>query len=181
MNCPVDHARMHRVELEAGLPAFTCDSCAGHWFRFGDYLTWRERQPGNVPEVPPEAGGELAVASDGRVRRCPDCDHLLARHRVGHGVPFALDRCGGCHGVWFDRAEWETLRARGLHDDVHQMFGPGWQFAARAEDRRQRVEAQFQRQLGTDYDRTREFAAWVAAHPRRSEILAYVQSTVRQA
>jgi hypothetical protein len=46
-------------------------------------------------------------------------------------------------------------------------------------DRQRRVEAQFERQLGTDFYRARDFAAWVAAHPRRSEIMAFVQSRIR--
>jgi len=134
MNCPVDQSHFRRVELESGLPAFQCIQCSGHWLRFGDYLAWRERQPGDLSELPTAEPSEIVpdpVA--GAARRCPDCGHLLTRHGVGHGVHFALDRCGNCNGIWMDRSEWEALRARGLHDNLHQMFGPGWQYSARSD------------------------------------------------
>jgi Zn-finger nucleic acid-binding protein len=181
MNCPNDGATLTRVELEIGtpaLPGYSCGKCDGHWLRFGDYLSWRDRQSGDVPEVPPEDAGEITDAGQG-ARRCPDCAYLLTRYRIGRGVSFSLDRCGNCNGVWLDAGEWAALRGRGLHDDVHQMFGPGWQFAARNEDRRRLVDSQFERQLGTDFARARETAEWIAAHPRRSQILAFIQSRIR--
>ena len=184
MNCPVDQRPLRRVEIAAGLAAFECAACAGHRLRFGEYLMWRERQSGDAPEQPPPDAAppdEITVyASAGPARRCPDCGYLLTRYRVGHGIHFALDRCGNCNGVWLDRAEWDTLRTRGLHDNLHQMFGPGWQHGVRTEEERHRFAAQFERQLGAaDFARAREFAAWLAAHPRRSEIFAFLQSQVR--
>jgi Zn-finger nucleic acid-binding protein len=182
MDCPVDQRRLRRLEIEAHLPAFECGDCRGHWLRFGDYLAWRERQPGDRPETTAatQLTPEVAEPRGSAPRRCPDCGHLLVRYRVGHGVAFALDRCGNCNGVWLDQAEWEALRARGLHDNVHQMFGSGWQYAVRTEDQQRRVVAQFERQLGsTDFARAEEFGAWLADHPRRSEILAYLQACVR--
>ena len=183
MDCPVDKRPLRRLELEAGLPAFECGSCTGRWIRFGDYLAWRERQPGDTPEVPADANGagEVATGSPGgSVRRCPDCGYLLTRYRAGHGVPFTLDRCGHCNGVWLDSTEWEALRARGLHDNIHQMFGPGWQYALRTEEQRTRLLAQFERQLGAeDYRKAHDFSQWLKDHPRRSEIFAFLQSQVR--
>ena len=182
MDCPNDRAALTRVDLEVGasaLPGYACSKCAGHWLRFGDYLAWRDHQRDEVPEEPREAGAEVAEATPGAARRCPDCAHLLTRYRIGRGVSFALDRCGNCNGIWLDEGEWAALRGRGLHDNVHQMFGAGWQFAARTDDRRQRVEAQFERQLGDDFERVREIADFVATHPRRSEILAYINSRIR--
>jgi hypothetical protein len=79
MNCPVDGAALTRTEVEPGLYANRCSACAGDWLRFGDYLAWRERQPGDTPEVAPEPGGDVAAAEPGGVRRCPDCGHLLTR------------------------------------------------------------------------------------------------------
>jgi Zn-finger nucleic acid-binding protein len=182
MNCPVDQRPLGRVTIDSALPAFQCAHCAGHWLRFGDYLAWRERQPGDQPEVPAASTAPEMVfdATPNGLRRCPDCAHVLTRYQVGHGVSFALDRCGNCNGVWLDRAEWDELHARGLHDNLHEMFGPGWQHAVRTEEQRRLADAQFARQLGaTDFARARDIAAWLASHPRRSEILAYVQGQLR--
>ena len=177
MNCPVDNAPLTRIELSAGLPAFECSSCHGRWVRYGDYLGWRERKGADVPITPhdpdvPAPAPELATPA----RRCPDCSRFLTRYRVGHGIPFTLDQCNQCNGVWLDAAEWETLEARGLHDDLHDMFGPGWQHGVRTEEQRRLTEVQFTRQLGeADFARLREFGAWLAEHPRASEALAYLQ------
>lgn len=179
MQCPVDQTTLRRTELDAGLPGYDCSRCSGHWLRFGDYLTWRERQRAEVAESPLDPESVVPAESSGGPRRCPDCGFLLITYRLGHGVSFALDRCGNCNGVWMDGSEWKALRERGLHDDLHRAFGPGWQFSVRESDRKARVEAQFERQLGDDYRRARELADWVANHPKRSELLAYVQSRLR--
>ena len=177
MNCPVDDGPLPRIQLAADLPAFECSDCHGRWIRYGDYLGWRERQAADVPVTPPDPdtpawAPELATPA----RRCPDCARFLTRYRVGHGIPFTLDQCNQCNGVWLDAAEWETLEARGLHDDLHEMFGPGWQHGVRTEEQRLLTEAQFTRQLGeSDFARLREFGTWLAEHPRASEALAYLQ------
>jgi Zn-finger nucleic acid-binding protein len=179
MDCPVDDSALSRAELMDGLSAFQCGKCRGHWLRFGDYLSWRESQPGDVPEAPAEEADQLALEQPAGARFCPDCKYLLTRFDIGRGLRFTLDRCGKCNGVWLDHPEWELLRKRGLHDNLHQMFGPGWQFSARNEERRRRQEASFERRLGADFERTKAFAEWVENHPRRSEILAFIQSRIR--
>lgn len=141
MNCPVDHGSLRSAALASGLSAFECTTCAGHWLRFGDYLAWRERQPGDQPAVPSDATTEHEAATTASVRRCPDCAYLLTRYALGHDLAFSLDRCGHCNGIWFDKAEWTVLQARGLHDDLPNMFNPSWQSAVRAEEREQRAAA----------------------------------------
>ncbi len=149
------------------------------WLRFGDYLAWREWQPGDQPEVPSGVAGELEPTSAAEVRRCPDCAYLLTRYAVGHGVAFSVDRCGRCNGVWFEKEEWSVLRARGLHDNLREMFNPRWQSVVRAEARDRRAAERLAVHLGSDAARVRDFGEWVATHPRRNEILAYVQSYIR--
>ncbi len=179
MNCPVDNASLRTTSLESGLSGFECASCGGTWLRFGDYLAWRERQPGDQPEAQPEATDALEPTNAAGVRRCPDCAYLLTRYAVGHAVGFSLDRCARCNGVWFDREEWNVLRARGLHDNIREMFNPHWQSDVRAEARDRRAAERLAAHLGADAARVRDFGEWVALHPRRSEIVAYLQSLIR--
>lgn len=187
MKCPVDQQRLRRGDIEPGLSGYHCEHCLGHWVRFGDYLGWRDRQQGDVPEVTrtptPDSVPVVSAAppAPGSIpRRCPDCDYLLTRFRVGHGVEFALDRCGNCNGVWLDQGEWDTLRARGLHDNVHEVFSTAWQMKVRTEAQRELTEAQFARQLGpSDFAKAKEFGTWLATHPRPSEMLAYLQWLIR--
>src|SRR4051812_5723131 len=159
MNCPVDNGPLTRTELAPDLPAFDCSRCRGRWLRYGDYLGWRERQGADVPETPDQSGTTAYAPEPATpARRCPDCGRFLTRFSVGHGIPFTLDQCGQCNGVWLDEREWETLVSRGLHDDLHEMFGPGWQHGVRTEEQRRLTDAQFTRQLGEpDFARVREF------------------------
>jgi Zn-finger nucleic acid-binding protein len=179
MNCPVDHGTLRATDLASGLSAFECTTCGGHWLRFGDYLAWREKLTGDQETVPSDATGELEAASAAGVRRCPDCAYLLTRYALGHNLAFSLDRCGRCNGVWFDKSEWSALEARGLHDNLREMFNPAWQSAVRAEERERRAAERLTEHLGSDATRVREFAEWVATHPRRNQVLAYIQSQMR--
>lgn len=189
MKCPVDQQTLRRDQVDEGLAGFECSHCRGHWLRFGDYLAWREGLGREWPEISADHAGQSVpqpsaepAAPGSLPRRCPDCDYLLSRLTVGHGVGFALDRCGNCNGIWLDEGEWESLRARGLHDNVHQMFSSAWQRAVRTEAQRKQTEAQFERQLGrADFDRTREFGGWLAGNPRAAQMLAYLQWIVRGA
>ena len=183
MDCPLDGAPLTRVDVEAGAPGlagFACGKCTGHWLRFGDYLAWRDRQTGEVPEVPGEMAAETVEPSGGPARRCPDCGHLLTRYRVGRGVSFALDRCGNCSGVrpGFRRMD-DTPRtrvARQRAPDVRTGLAFRRADGGAPPSGRGAVRATAGCRLRAG---AREFAEWVAAHPRRSEIMAYVQSRIR--
>lgn len=163
--------------LEGGtLKARQCPNCGGHWIRTADYWRWRALHGGNLPETPkPEITPASAKESAG-LRHCPDCDYVLARYRVGRGVPFSVDHCRNCEGAWLDGGEWEVLRSRNLHDDLPMMFDDAWQRSARREDAERATETSFKRRLGDeDYQRAQGIRRWLDEHPRRSEIFAYLQ------
>jgi PAT family beta-lactamase induction signal transducer AmpG len=52
------------------------------------------------------AGGESGVFFSGAMR-CPKCRSDMEQYDVGGTV---IDRCGRCHGLWFDAGEMEALR-----------------------------------------------------------------------
>lgn len=70
--CPIDRSSLRRIQLDAGLPAFECSGCTGHWVRFGDYVGWRERQPSEFAEVPTPEGVQA--------HRAPEFGRWLAGH-----------------------------------------------------------------------------------------------------
>lgn len=178
MRCPVckPPEGLTHDSLEQGqLTTRRCPNCNGHWIRNADYWKWRAYQPQNLPIVPAEDGPSTAPESGG-LRVCPDCDHVLARYQVGHGVMFTVDRCRHCEGAWLDGGEWDALRARNLHDDLPLIFAETWQRAARREVQEQAAEENFRRRLGDDdYRRAQEMRAWLDEHPKRSELFAYLQ------
>ena len=100
----------------------------------------------NLPEVSPDAEN-LELQESGKAKLCPECGAILVPYKVGHELPFSLDRCGHCGGIWFEKNEWEALCAWNLHDDLHFIFSKPWQdavaLAARAEQRETRLRQTF--------------------------------------
>ncbi|MEK7723973.1 MAG: zf-TFIIB domain-containing protein, partial [Acidobacteriota bacterium] len=60
-------------------------------------------------------------------RLCPECRRILVKYKVGQNIPFLIDRCGQCAGIWLDKGEWEILKRRNLHDDLQKIFTDHWQ------------------------------------------------------
>lgn len=179
MNCPVcGLATMQVAEDDEELKTLHCTTCSGTWIPASQYWTWIERHGANQPERPAHAVEEaedLAVQETPQIKTCPECRHFLIRYRVGHGVPFSIDRCGACGGLWFDRNEWEILKARNLHDDVHFVFSAAWQLRAAREEELQRRDARLLRQIGEeDFAEVERMRNWLLHHPRRSAILAHL-------
>jgi Zn-finger nucleic acid-binding protein len=129
------------------------------------------------PCASPEPGepDDLEVQESQRIKTCPECNHFLIRYRVGHGLDFSIDRCGACGGLWFDQNEWEILKLRNLHDDVHLIFSAAWQLRAAREEEVQRRRDRLLKQLGAeDFSEVERMHNWLRTHPRRSTILAYL-------
>jgi Zn-finger nucleic acid-binding protein len=156
--------------LEPGLQARGCPRCGGHWIRLADYWRWRAGKGAGVPEQPAPRTTTAAREATGH-RRCPDDGQLLSRYQVGKGIAFTLERCAQCEGVWLDGNEWEVLKRRGLHDDLHRVFTEDWQRETKKMEKSQELEALLMRALPpADYVRIREIKAWIDAHPQRSEL-----------
>jgi Zn-finger nucleic acid-binding protein len=156
--------------LEPGLQVRGCTRCGGHWIRLADYWRWRAGKGAGVPEKQVKRASGPAQEAAG-YRRCPDDGQLLTRYRVGRGVAFTLERCAQCEGVWLDANEWEVLKRRGLHDDLHRVFSEDWQREARQMEKSHELEALLMRALPpADYVKIREIKAWIDAHPHRNEL-----------
>jgi Zn-finger nucleic acid-binding protein len=178
MHCPVckPPRSLEPASLEEGrLTARRCPSCNGHWIRSADFWRWRAHLREPLPETT-ASGSSAAAPETGGLRLCPDCNHVLARYRVGHGVGFTIDHCRNCEGAWLDGGEWDALRVRNLHDDLPRIFDETWQHAVKRDVQEQTTEDSFRRRLGeADYQRARDFRDWLDPHPKRSELLAYLQ------
>jgi Zn-finger nucleic acid-binding protein len=182
MRCPACTTinTLVRRTSEPFLKTYHCDRCSGLWLRNPDYLEWMQHiqfAPGPVATAE-----EARTAPEGEVREvgmraCPDCHYVLARYRLGYGIRFVVDHCRHCAGTWFDAGEWDSLRASGLHDDLLHVFTEEWQQTLRDEDRRARLDAEFRERVGSpDYDRLLEVKRWLDLHPRRPEMLAFLQT-----
>ena len=177
MTCPVcKNTPLKSTALEQQLKASNCSSCQGQWIGATDYWQWLERQGETRPEKEPDSI-PLEVADHQKAKLCPECRRIMLRYKVGHGLTFTLDQCSSCNGIWFDANEWEALRQRNLHDEVHLVFSAPWQAQVRREEARQVLAALYTEWFEDDYDKIKAFKAWMADHPQREKILDYLAST----
>lgn len=204
MISPVDSkSRMNRVDLEPGLVAYRCPVSGGHWLPYQNYWRWLSQQPGRLPHLPPGEGVSHRVESESahKVRICPETGTLMTRYKVGHGFEFSVDRSAA--GIWFDVNEWEALRSRNFHDEVHLIMTAPWQAKVRREALEQVIHekqaaqqapekdsdaahvepsgleaafrARFAGMLGPEVmERAEEIKSWLNQQPARREILTYL-------
>jgi Zn-finger nucleic acid-binding protein len=171
------------AQADALLPALRCQQCRGQFVRGEHYFAWldrRDRAAAEGPSPQPTAASFAAAATthDDSARRallCPDCGRLMTRYRVGHGTAFHLDRCAACGGIWFDAAEFETLRALALHDQVHFVFSAAWQADVAREQQVRAARDRLHARLGdADLAQLERLTEWLDAHPHRAELIAYL-------
>ena len=176
MNCPIcEPVRSLAIaELAPGLSSYQCPNCHGNWVRLEQYTRWRDRSPN--PEATFPSSTAAAAEPPAKLRRCPDCSYILARYRVASDASFVLDRCRKCHGVWFDRDEWQLVEGRGLALRLADVFSDEWQRDIRQADQAASIERMFEHRLGSEeLARAREVRDWINSHPKKSELLAYLE------
>lgn len=153
MQCP----KCKHPELEDGLlfsmAVKWCPSCSGIWIPAGEYAAWQatmRRQP--VEPAPNGTLGMKIVQSpfDTKAAQCPEDGHYLSRARVSQSIPFYVERCMCCGGMWSDGGEWEVLQALGLHTIIDQMFSANWQTKMREQELSERERQVIIDKLGQD-------------------------------
>lgn len=176
MLCPVcQNYSLKQHEIESGLSSSSCSNCGGQWIASYQYWKWRDATGKSLPETPASEGMKAPVKNSTNAKLCPECGHFLRRFPVGHGIEFALDRCGNCGGTWFDANEWETLKSCNLHDDVHKIFSEIWQKQVRDEAHQAAMEAFYRQKFGEDgYQKAQETKVWILSHPHQAELRAFL-------
>ena len=119
MNCPIcKYDGLKTTEIEANLFAEVCAKCAGKWISSKNYYSWLESHGSNLPEIPADRDAEMTIPQFELARLCPADRRILIKYKVGHNIPFTVDRCGNCAGIWLDKNEWETLKSRNLQPAI---------------------------------------------------------------
>ena len=174
MNCPVCMTvELTAADLDERLPAHACSQCGGAWLSSAEYWRWLEAHGPVLPEKRYD-GPPIRADDNPQIKICPECSRLMLRYTVGHGTGIGLDQCGTCNGIWFDRGEWDVLKARNLHDEINLVFTAPWQSAVRKEEARVRLEALYRRRFGDDYYEIKRMRDWIYSHPERDQILAFL-------
>lgn len=161
------------LSLEDGLAAYRCPETDGIYLPIASYLRWIASQPSRLPHVPP-SGEESVEEEPGPARLCPETGTIMSRYRVGHGFRFTIDR-SITGGIWLDAGEWEALRARNFHDELHFIFTEPWQRAIRREEAASGSAERLEERIGPEF--AEELALLrdrISASPHRAEILAFL-------
>ncbi|TLD72597.1 hypothetical protein FEM03_00535 [Phragmitibacter flavus] len=176
---PISGQTMERVTLEEGLTAFRCTQSGGHYIPATAYWNWLKRQPERLPHFP-DGGDALDLSQDTATPLfCPETGTLMTRFRVGHGFPFSINR-SITGGLWLDGGEWEALRQRNFHDELHLIFTAPWQRAVRGSEARAVYEQRLKETLGESLlAQLTELRDALEDHPHHSLAIAYLTENDR--
>lgn len=174
--CPTCKISLNQVLLETNLPGYRCPDCTGIWISSNEFLAWLPPQePSSITEITIDGDLPLPVVDNREALLCPDCDRFLRRFKIWPDLQFHLDRCSHCQGIWFDRNEWETLKLKNLHRQVHLFFTDVWQQKLRNEVMRRRLAKMYSDKWGAEtYQIIKDMRAWLNQHPQRDSLLAYL-------
>ena len=176
MNCPsCTSTPLTPRELEPVLQVLSCQTCNGDWVPSAAYWRWlTTKHNGRMPD-----GAEPGVIADpsnsSHAMLCPACSRILIKFKVGHGVDFRLDRCHACNGIWLDQHAWEALKAQRLHVELHRICTSAWQKQRHASEQWAWFDQTYDRKFGqTDYTEVKKIRQWLDLHPKKSDLLAYL-------
>ena len=171
MHCPsCKSPSLKPIKLSVNLPARKCLNCRGVLIDLLSYRSWSEDSPKSAPGAP----SATEVADNKRALVCPKCSRVMLKFKIGNTQANTIDVCGHCDEAWLDEGEWQLLEALALQDQLAAIFTEPWERRIRSEA----VEAsQRQRNMDTlgveDFAEVERIAAWVAQHPKRSELIQF--------
>lgn len=176
MKCPACHSKHTvSVSLTDNLRACKCERCGGHWIPSKHYEAWQKSLTEILPGKP-FTEVEIEVKDHAGAKLCPECGKILLKYKVGHGLDFFVDHCTACGGIWLDQNEWQALAAQNLHDEIHRIFSTAWQKQIRQETLAQTMESVFKNRFGEEtYHKAKDIRAWLNAHPRKDELMAFLK------
>ncbi len=175
MDCPVcEKSNLKREKMDQDLVGYSCGTCEGHWIGANDYADWLDKAGEVLPEKP-FSDISIEVNDNTQAKLCPGCGRIMVKYKVGHGLDFHLDRCGGCGGVWLDTNEWKAMKDRNLHDEIGSVFTAPWQAQIRQKQNAQVLDAIYSKRFGEeDYQKIINMRQWLDAHPHRQAILHFL-------
>jgi Zn-finger nucleic acid-binding protein len=175
MLCPVCKTiPLEDKELELGLKGYVCNRCGGNWLRRQDYEAWRETDA-QLSSICCDNSDYSPEYDNKSANFCPDCGRILIKYKVSGNLPFYVDHCGTCNGIWFDKYEWESIVKNGLHEKVKNFFTEAWQTQIKKEMTRQRFEDIYRQKFGElNYNKLKELRKWIYESDKKGEIIAFL-------
>jgi Zn-finger nucleic acid-binding protein len=176
MQCPkCKNSQLKPTKIDQGLSAMGCDRCQGSLLSLLYYRDWAERASSmnDAPSVELLKGFDSEDSSGALA--CPKCSKLMQKFRISGCSSNRLDLCNSCDEAWIDSGEWELLKALELSKEIPLVFSEQWQRKVREQVSEDERRQRFLKLLGqTDLDKADEFREWIKEHPKRTDIVFYV-------
>lgn len=179
MLCPACNEQqvLKPTKLDESLPAYSCDSCRGALIDILGYRLWSDRHcSDSFSDKNQSITIEPHPKDSKHALLCPRCSKIMMKFAISGDTENKIDLCGHCGTFWLDGGEWELLAWINLDHEVTRVFTEPWQRKLRQET--DAFEEKTKQSLGAeDFDRAKEFKSWLMAHPKRGEMLSYINRT----
>jgi len=169
---------LSKKEIESGLMAYTCQESEGLYIPFENYWKWLSKQDTPSPNIPEMEMVSKVNPSQQTPKFCPETRTLMPSYEVGHGFKFRINR-SVTGGIWFDKGEWEELRSRNFHDEIHLIFSEPWQKNIREQKLSDAYTEEIKKRLGPSlFDQVTDLKNLLQDHNERDAVLAYLNSDI---
>lgn len=178
MRCPDCKVTLAPQLLGSGLKTLACGECQGEWLTFDEHLRWLESSEHALSPAQRESPSAAAAPpiedpAPKRPRLCPRCSRILRRLKISLDLPFTLDRCGTCNGLWFERGELEAIESGGMLPRLYHHLNDVAQHRLLTEGVRRELERQCREAVGDEaFERVLVFRDWLNAHPQKLRLWA---------
>lgn len=173
-SCSACAGRLEFVELEPGLVCAVCTGCKGSGIPMMNYRFWVQQQNAAENEVG-KVSSDTVAEDYPSIRTCYKCQHLMNKYRIDMATPNKVDYCGHCDEIWLDENEWELLKAKGIHRQLHKVVTEGWQKQQKKNYFEEREKERLTSILGErDTNYLLEVKAWASTHPEKTVIYQHL-------
>lgn len=157
-----------------------CNHCEGDWFLLNDYLAWKEISADvvqNQADVDLAAmdSADVSISETKHALICPLTGSLMIKFHINHKTQHKIDFSPNIGGIWLDKGEWELLKTFGLSNAINLIFTESWQRKIKHDASIEAIVARMKQKLGDeDYKQLMALHNWVANHPQKQMILAFL-------
>jgi len=166
---------LQKISLEEGLVVYRCEESDGIYITQQDYWNWLKKQPERLAHSPMIELADSLVETEALAKICPETGTIMTRCKVGHDFQFYIDR-SRTGGIWLDAGEWEALKDRSFHDELHLIFTEPWQARVLEQQKQLMTQKLLQQKLGSELLKEIEgLKKSLENHPHKAYALAYIE------
>lgn len=176
MKSPIGESNvMQKISLEKDLAAYQCGESGGLYITQQDYWNWIRKQPERLAHLPVIEPSNSVIEEEAVAKLCPETGTIMIRCKVGYDFQFYIDR-SRTGGIWLDAGEWEALKGRNFHDELHLIFTEPWQTKVLQQQKQQMTEKMLHEKLGSDLlEKIERLKQELKNHPHKAYAVAYIE------